>query len=283
MNDLLCQIEPCWRYCIDYNRKLIIDSSASGLLDDFFNYFEPRDNEIIYARPEWLKKIILFLSSRRMSKKYYIDLWAKLCSTVRSITLSPDQRSLDSNYLSKRETFNMEVPHEKKILIHHMAGGGDKSIQCLERLKFTKKVSDEIINRLSKIEKSYSAVHIRNTDYQTDYVPFFEDIAPKVKGKNLLICSDDHACIEYAKKYFVDSRIMITSTIPDTDGKPLHSNKNLDRYQTNLDALVDLVALSLSDELHVCSHVKGELSGYSMLAMNLNTQKELVWELLRQN
>ncbi|MEP3671691.1 MAG: hypothetical protein ABJM86_01940, partial [Hyphomicrobiales bacterium] len=82
MNDLLCQIEPCWRYCIDYNRKLIIDSSASGLLDDFFNYFEPRDNEIIYARPEWLKKIILFLSSRRMSKKYYIDLWAKLCSTV---------------------------------------------------------------------------------------------------------------------------------------------------------------------------------------------------------
>ncbi|MEP1925562.1 MAG: hypothetical protein ABJJ43_21145, partial [Ekhidna sp.] len=112
------------------------------------------------------------------------------------------------------------------------------------------------------------------------YIRFFEDIAPKVKGKNLLVCSDDHACIEYARKYFVDSRIITISDIPDTGGVSLHLNKNLDRYETNLDALADLVALSLSDELHICPHDKGELSGYSMLARNLNSQKGLVWELL---
>lgn len=280
LNDILCQIEPCWRYCIDYNRKLIIDSSASGFLDGFFNYFEPRDNDIMYEAPEWRKKIILLLSSKRMSKNYYINLWSKLCRIIRSITLSSKRGSLVNKHMSNRVTFNMEMPHQKKILIHHMAGGGEDSIKCLERLRFTKKVSDEIINRLGKIEKSYAAVHIRNTDYQTDYVRFFEDIAPKVTGKKLLVCSDDHACIEYAKKYFEDSRVMTLSNIPDIGGKPLHSNKNLDRYKTNLDALVDLVALSLSDELHVCHYDAGELSGYSSLAMNLHAQKELVWELL---
>ena len=172
--------------------------------------------------------------------------------------------------------------HRRIILIHHDCGGGENSIECLKWLKFTKKVSDEITNRLSQLKKPYSAIHIRNTDYQTDYVPFFEEIAPKVAGKNLLVCSDDYACIEYAKKYFVDSHIVTVSNIPDTGGKSLHNNEDLDLYQTNLDALVDLVALSLSDELHLCPHSLGELSGYSKLVRNLNSQKELVWELLDQ-
>ncbi|MEP1925561.1 MAG: hypothetical protein ABJJ43_21140, partial [Ekhidna sp.] len=186
LNDVLCQVEPCWSYCLAYNRKLILDSSASGLLDDFFNYFEPRDDAVIYKAPGWLKNIASFLLPKKMRRKDRIDLWLKLQGRHYSVVWSEKHKNFVNKRTQRRITFNMRRRHRRWLLIHHMAGGGDKSIQCLERLKFTKKVSDEIINRLSKIEKPYSAVHIRNTDYQTDYVPFFEDIAPKVKGKNLL-------------------------------------------------------------------------------------------------
>ncbi|MEP6355049.1 MAG: hypothetical protein ABJ081_00005, partial [Hyphomicrobiales bacterium] len=198
LNDTLCQIERCWSYCLEYNRKLILDSYNSGLVDDFSNYFEPRDDAIIYKAPDWLKNIASFLLPKKMKRKERIDIWLFLQGRYYFAVWNERRLKFVSKYTLRKINFSIRRRHRRWLLIHEDSGGGERSSECLKRLKFTKKVSVEIINRLSKIEKPYSAVHIRNTDYQTDYVRFFEDIAPKVKGKNLLVCSDDHACIEYA-------------------------------------------------------------------------------------
>jgi hypothetical protein len=40
LNDVLCQIEKCWRYAERHGRKLVIDTAKTGLLDSFDQYFK---------------------------------------------------------------------------------------------------------------------------------------------------------------------------------------------------------------------------------------------------
>ncbi|MDR1911169.1 MAG: hypothetical protein LBQ52_02325 [Helicobacteraceae bacterium] len=42
LNDILCQIDICILYAIDYRRVLYIDTSRSAFLDDFDRYFTTR-------------------------------------------------------------------------------------------------------------------------------------------------------------------------------------------------------------------------------------------------
>ena len=40
LNDTLCQIQRCFAYCRKHGRTLVLDTSRSGLRDDFFRYFD---------------------------------------------------------------------------------------------------------------------------------------------------------------------------------------------------------------------------------------------------
>ena len=226
--------------------------------------------------------MLIFLPRKSYNKGYHY-FWLNFYSLFYLLTFRFKKAACFQRAKRKKVYFDLQLPHKEKILIRRVGKGGEISVECLRRLKFTPRVSEEILNRLKKVEKSYSAVHVRNTDLQTDYAAFFSDIAHKVEGENLLICSDDYACINYAKEFFKTSNVFTVSDIPDIGGIRLHANLDLDRYKTNLDTLADLIALALCDELFICNHKMNRLSGYSMLARNLNSQKEIVWELLGRN
>ncbi len=274
LNDTLCQIEKCWRYAETHGRILVVDAKQSGLLDDFAVYFEQRrngsdvklslDNEMLLSmdqmnvRPETVSGRIADYEAY-----YEIDV---------------------HNYLeaksSRQLAFDMERDHPETLLVHHQCGGGAMSVDCLERLKLRSRVAAEVNKRLSTIDGSYSAIHVRNTDMDTDYRPFFEEMKPKLTGKTVLMCSDDVGCIEYAKRYFDESNVVTISDIPDTGGQSLHEGSAFYGYTVNLDAIADLLAMAASEEVLFANTTRGTVSGYSRFARLLNRRQDIVRGLL---
>jgi hypothetical protein len=121
---------------------------------------------------------------------------------------------------------------------------------------------------------------VRNTDYRTDYMPFFHSIRTKVAGRTLVVCSDDRNCREAARQFFTDSTVVSVADIPDTGGKALHFYNNGDVYAKNLAMLTDLFTLAGARELFFTRVAQGVYSGFSTLAYALHRRPDIVKRLL---
>ncbi len=122
----------------------------------------------------------------------------------------------------------------------------------------------------------YDAVHVRNTDYRTDYMALFKKIFPEVQRRKLLICSDDRQCITVAEKFFVDSDVTTVTAIPDTGGKPLHL-MTTNTAENNTMMLTDLFALAGAKRLFFSSTTMERplSSGFSRLAEGLRLRPDI--------
>ena len=78
-----------------------------------------------------------------------------------------------------------------------MGGGGDNGTYFFCRLKLRSNVKKLILNRLPSLKADYNAVHIRNTDYTTNYKSAFAAVEKQLRGKKVIICSDDANCVDY--------------------------------------------------------------------------------------
>lgn len=274
LNDILCRIEACFSYAKKNNRKLILDTSFSGFLDDFSNYFSFKkyENEIIFMKDlddsffenkTMYPKIDLKISE--IIPKWSMDHGKFVCSKTNTLL-----------------NFDFEKEYQEEILLFQQPGGGINSVSLIKNLHFTKAVSDFIYEKMQTMPEKYDGVHVRNSDYKTDYISFFETIKESLKdGSNLLICSDDLSCIKYAKSFFSDkAEIFSIAEIPDTEGKPLHMNKNLNRFETNLNCLLDLFALANAELLYTTNVTKGFPSGFTRLAAALHKEKDILNNLM---
>jgi hypothetical protein len=99
-------------------------------------------------------------------------------------------------------TFSFEKDWTEQLLVHCQCGGGKLGIACLGRLSLQPSISTTVLNRISLLPSDYIGVHVRNTDMQTAYKPFFETLLPAIKGVNILICSDDRNSIDFCKQIF---------------------------------------------------------------------------------
>jgi hypothetical protein len=138
---------------------------------------------------------------------------------------------------------------------------------------------------MAGLDRDYVAIHVRNTDYQTNYESLFNKIYPEVAGKSVLVCSDDAEVIAKAKEFFDASTVLIASEIPHTNQMPLHGERTMkadeDRKAAAINSIVDLCALGLSDKLYFMNVTAGHPSGFSSLARHLNENKRLVLSLLQ--
>ncbi|MDR1450724.1 MAG: hypothetical protein LBI57_00075 [Helicobacteraceae bacterium] len=141
-----------------------------------------------------------------------------------------------------------------------------------------------IKNTIDKLG-TYDAVHIRHSDYKTDYKSFLSEVADLSSDK-IALCTDSCEVQRYAKETFSD-RFICVNEIPDVGGKTLHGNKELDRYKTNLAALTDLFVLGAAKKLYTTYIDSGydkskgrRQSGFSKLAIELNKRPKLIERIL---
>jgi hypothetical protein len=275
INDILCCIERCWGYAEQFNRRLFIDCRQSGIRDDFWKYFRPRGCEKhlafdldydVFDRVDTLPKHI----RGRVSTLH----------TEYSMT----QGGFTDIVSDALVTFEMSSKHDTSLLVHEQGwtGGLFTSPELLSRLRFSPLVQKDIKARLASLPEKYVGIHIRNTDYTTDYQSLISNAKNALTGRDVLICSDDLDVIKYAKSELVDSRITRLSTFEGNAQSRLHYRQLGDlQYMGNIEALVDLCALALSEML-LFGNVReaNRPSGFSMLSHYLNQHKHVVHALL---
>ena len=289
LNDMLSQIVLCWGYAIEHKRKLYVDTSKSGFLDCLSNYFEP-SGRLNFGMPTGVNEATSIFPSALIGKIYDYDAvlhgYDSLYSTEQS-----EQYCYREKISGDKITFNFDKGYPEKILVHEQSGGGMHSICALANLKLKNTLSSNIKASIISLG-DYSAAHIRNTDYQTDYKGFLLRLNEEVETK-MLVCTDDHECKEFAKLLFGEKFVSV-SNIPNTQGAPLHENKNINRSQANIDAITDLLVLASAkniynkpldglnnkafdgEKLEKCTIE----SGFGLLAKALNKNKIVITNLL---
>ena len=186
INDMLVQIEKCWRYSEIHNRILYVDSSKSGLLDNLGFYFlEP--SGVKYGEASSLLSLSGLATFPKISETEELKFKSKYSSACRNFIFE---------YEGTQISFDFAKNYEEDVLIHEQCGGGRESLQALGKLELQPTLASEIIKKIKSLG-SYDAIHVRNTDYKTDYKAFFNDL--NIAGdRNIVLCSDDLMCQKYA-------------------------------------------------------------------------------------
>lgn len=281
LNDTLCQIQKCLDYAIEFDRTVIIDARKSGLMGQFDDYFsiDPHIQNII---PHLDHDIYPFLNSLRCvpaSLHNRID-------SFKSAFYSPFQQYVDikNNMLIG---FNFDRDYSEPLLVHEQAGGGTDSWELLSNVTLQPDVARHILSKLSVIKEDYVAIHIRNTDYQTDYQNLFSWLRPQLINKQILICSDDANMFEQARLTFDQSTVFsVSNTFAqiNTQNQPLHIHEkyhnDLEKKNATIDALTDLLALGGASDLFFSKVITGQISGFSSLALFLYKKKYVIKNLL---
>jgi len=182
--------------------------------------------------------------------------------------------------------FDHRKDHSAQVLVYEQMGGGYASLEALKRIALQPHVAKMIVTRLQALKAGYEAVHIRHSDYKTDFEAFLTRLRPLLRGQNVLICSDSAEAKGSAAGVLDPSTTVFSvSDTPDTGCVPLHGNRDSDRFSDNVDLLTDLLALSLARKLYFTrlagQHVsKNKCSGFSRLADLLARHPQTIRQLL---
>ena len=276
LNDILCQLTRCFSYAQKENRNLIIDTIPSGLR-------LPLD--IIFERKIWAP--IFFADYKTHLKGNPGTIFPNVPVSPDGeiqFSYSQDWRNYISPILSSPITFDHNQTYAEDTLLHLQCGGGDWGHHWFKFVNFKAAFLEKIMSKISTLPEAYDSVHIRNTDMKTDYQRFFSDIADNVKGKKLLVCSDNYDVIAYAKTNLPAKEIITISDIPANGEIPLHDRDSYtqDELYTNaLNTFVDLFSMAFSNNLHISKNISGGFSGFSILAVNLFKNKDILKDILK--
>ena len=283
-NDMLCQIELCWRYAETENRTLIVDSAATMFGDDFSAYFRTADGrnaelQLSKERLQQLNAASVFPVALQGRLADYEKIWSDQAWGFVDASSHEPLR------------FDAGRSYPQTCLLHHQHGGGTVSLDALRRLRLQPVLAQYIRGRIAGLGSDYDAIHVRHTDYVSDVGLFFGTLLGRLAGRRVLVCSDNAEVIALARKTFKRAEIVTVSEVPDLCGRPIHVHgraAGIPAGQLNRDMLTDLFALAASSHLYVSRVADGpggrlpyqQLSGFSYLAAALNKRRRLLKALL---
>lgn len=266
LNDTLCQIQHCFAYCRKFNRRLILDTSRSGLHDNFLRYFEFTDSSVrvddwqaFKAESDTSSATVLPNISPDLLDTYEVELGE--CGVYFDIdTMTP-------------LSFDRAKDHPQDILIHEACGGGINSYWLLKYLTPTDFLISELRNRLSHLPSPYIGIHIRNTDLETDHIKLLNDLDYAISGQGVLFCTDSgklQADLKAGDGHTASAHFV--AELDPISSDPLHGVESTNT-DSNLAMFADLVALSQSRKLFFSFTKEGRISGFSGLAYALHCSK----------
>ena len=278
LNDILCQVERCCRYAEAFDRTVVVDTNFARtrfFRDEFDRYFVSRDARLV-------------LSARAMGP-------AVADGSVRPAVM---RGRLDDYRLRHDDasglmldaatgvplTFDFARDHDEHVLLHHQHGGGEASAQGLSRLTIARPLADELARRWAAIGPGYDAIHVRHTDYRSNYRDAIGALREAASDR-LFVATDNGAVLRAFQQALGRGRVYSFSLLGFMPGEPIHT-LILDEertYQRNGDAVLDLLMLALARDLYLLpveNNPHGAHSGYSMLARSLHEDQDRVRRLI---
>ena len=282
LNDMLCQIEKCFRYAQASKRILIIETDYHGssyFSDSMSKYFVSCRSNLLLGAVEYipdfdqLDVFPRFLYGRVSS---YSVIWNK------------KYQYFYDDVIGEKITFDFSMDYNESLLVHHQLGGGSLSLWALSRLRVHEDVIEELLKRIKLISKPYAAIHIRNTDHETDYRQHLDHLNQTIQAP-IFVATDNADTLRECKAVFGADRVYsFARRLSSTLGTPLHLNfvHGTEVTERNQDAILDLLMLALSSSLYIfqiknCAYSK--YSGFSRLAHSLNNSKLLLRHILSSN
>jgi len=283
LNDMLCQIEKCCRYAEKTNRIVVIDTNyknSENFHDDFSLYFSSRQKKLRLTIDD------IGLNLENLSV-FPHSLSGKL-NTYQTAIKKPFQPFYEAQS-NEAITFNFASNYQEDLLVSHQGAHGSLSLFALLRLKITKPLQAELFKRLSLIGGAYVSIHIRHTDYRSDYTSIVEALI-KSPPKRLFVASDNQNVVDEIIEKMPHTKIFSFSNNLSQDSHPIHFKNNKDKslnFERNRDAIIDLIMLGMSSHLVLCKISRGittekkpEYSGFSLLAKLLHENKIVINHLL---
>ncbi len=285
LNDMLCQIEKCCRYAEKTGRHVIVDTNYKNTIsfhDDLGKYFSSQQEGLILGLDnivesywdnstfphQMLQRLFNYeigrtkVTTRNGSRKFFCDEEGTILS------------------------FDFGKNYQEDILLHHQAGGGQDSLTCLLRVKLQKDILETLLERLGMVGRPYSALHIRNTDYVTNYQENVVRFLSSTKG-SCFLAKDSQEVLDFAESLEPSRKLFNFCDALSKTGEPIQHMKieQEDAYHRNKDAIVDLLMLGMANKLEcgiVENHWGGKrnYSGFSRLAMMLNTNRPILMRLI---
>ena len=275
LNDMLCEIEKCRMYAQQHGRKLLIDTAFSGFKDHFWRYFE------LFMPDPMIEGVLNYSALDRMSTlPHFVQGNVSTFQATRLPTLAGGYVDAKTG---EKVSFDFSKAHEETLLLHEQEWAGSLiSAQLLGRLCLTNEVKEIVLEKLATLPKQYDAIHVRHSDYTTNYKDFLASIKSGLTSRNVLICSDSTEVMDYCKSELKESKLYRLSTFDKTHGKPLHQGgSSLGQFETNVEAITDLIALALCERIYF-DYIEQvpTTSGFSSLAATLYHNKHVVDRLL---
>lgn len=277
LNDILCQIEMAYQYARQTDRIVVVDTGykyKTYFHDKFSNYFSSLDDRLVLD-PDFLQdsfdSMTVVPSTLKGRLNSYIPQW--------------DQSY--GNYIDAETgvplLFDLTNDYEEDILVRQTCGGNDLSILALQKLVLRESIINYLHQRIDAIGRPFSAIHIRNTDYQTDY----RHVVDQMVGSILLpvfVATDSLSCRQFCQTAFGRQNVIFFSDLPE-DELPIHYGSNFrSPFERNVEAILDLMTLSLANEYYKIP-IRTEdgvekYSGFSDLAENLMKNSGVLVSLL---
>jgi hypothetical protein len=147
-------------------------------------------------------------------------------------------------------------------------------------------VKQELVSSLKKISGPFDAVHIRNTDYETDYEKIILQVISD-NPANLYVATDSQGVLDEFRARLTSCNVFNFTEYLSRDAKPIHKERVGPTGWTisrNVDALRDLIMPSFAQKF-TFGNVEGlnggrYPSGFSVLARSLRRNRIVLESLL---
>jgi hypothetical protein len=283
LNDFLCEIERCCRYADHHKRLVLVDSAsknAKTFRDSFANYFVSTQQNLILNGEEY-SGLLDSMNVYPPALKGRVN--NHEVALVRVAGAEEGQRRFLAIDRQSRHplTFNFAQSHSEQLLVHQQPMGGEISLAGLRRMRLHDRLVDGLIARLKRLGEPFLGIHIRHTDYQTDYSAVIEAIGD-TPFKQIFLATDNALVREEFRSRF-GIKLVTFSALPSMKGAPLHLGSPSDpkeHYRINSDAVLDLMTLAFASQLVIARTTSGNFSGYSLLAKNLRSNRDLLKRLV---
>lgn len=268
LNDVLCQINYCYNYCVKFNRVLLIDTtfaykhnSFSCSFDNYFSFIK-KVKVIIITNKEQIHNIITNKNKTIYPTKLKNNITNYKIEHDKTTNIKEQFRALENNLYLSRQSY------QEDIVIHHSYGGGIESQKIINLIRINKSIGLKFKQIYIKISKPYIGIHIRNTDMTSDYKNFLENNYDLINSyQNILLATDSIESKKYFYKKFGDKNIFSYSQVLETN-EPLHTQSK-DKNESFTNTLIDLLLLVYSEKLIVST----ETSGFANLALYIHNNK----------
>ena len=275
-NDTLNQIYSCYQYCIKYNRCLLIDTEYNNFISSSFdNYFTFINNNVINIvyNTEEIYKIIN--NKIINNNSVYPDILKNILYNYQAIWINDG-----FYYKNIKLKLDFTKNYEEDLIIHNDCGRDNNGLNMLSLLKINDWLINIIDSRYNLIEKPYISIHIRNTDYKSDYINLYNEHNDIIDNNNIFLATDSKETLIFFKNLKLNKNFYTFIECLDEENRPIHKRITINnKKQVVIDTICDLIILSLAEKIiYPKKHY-----GFTNLAYLLHKNKNIVYNLIKNN